>query len=186
MKDKFTLKAFDEGYRARSVYKLLFINKKYHLIKKNNTVLDLGAFPGSWMQVCLDIGAKVIGIDEKQIISMTGGRFILGDVYEKKTLEKIYSHGKYDVVLSDLAPKTTGINNQILSLDLSVQAFEIAKKVLSRNGNFLCKVFQGPGFNEFLQDLRKNFSFVKSVKPEASKKKSNEMYILCMGYKRST
>ena len=183
MKDSFTLRAQLEGYRARSVYKLIFLNKKYNLIKKNDFVLDLGCFPGSWMQFCLNLGANVTGVDIKQITSMKGGRFILGDIYEQKTLEKIQEHGKYDVVLSDLAPKTTGINDQELSLDLNERAFEIIKMVLKRNGSFVCKIFQGQGFNEFLRELKKSFSFVKSVKPEASKMKSNEMYLICKGYK---
>ena len=183
MKDKFTLKALDEGYRARSVYKLLFMNRKYKLIKKNDLVLDLGCISGSWMQVCSDLKTKVIGVNIKQITSMEGAKFILGDIYETKTLEKIKQYEKYDVVLSDLAPKTTGINDQELSLDLSMQAFEIAKQVLRRDGNFLCKIFQGQGYNEFLKELKKSFNFVKSVKPEASKKESKEMYFVCMGYK---
>ncbi len=183
MKDKFTIKAEEEGFRARSAYKLIFMNKKYNLIKKNDNVLDLGAFPGSWMQICLNLNAKVTGVDIKQIQSMKGGRFILGDVYDQKTLDKIEKNAKYDVVLSDLSPRTTGILDQELSLELSMQAFEIVKKFLRRNGNFVCKIFQGQGFNEFLFELRKNFNFVKSVKPEASKKKSKEMYFVCKGYK---
>ena len=135
------------------------------------------------MQACLNLQAKVVGVDVKQITSMKGGRFILGDVYGQKTLEKIRELGKYDVVLSDLAPKTTGINDQELSYDLSYKAFEITKEVLKRNGNFVCKIFQSSYLNEFLIELRKNFNFVKSVKPEASKKKSKEMYIVCKGYK---
>src|SRR3989344_1639080 len=132
MKDKFTIKALEEGYRARSVYKLIFLNKKYNLIKRNDNVLDLGAWPGSWMQFCLNLDARVTGVDIKQITSMKGGRFILGDVYEIKTLEKIRELGKYDVVLSDLTPKTTGINDQELSFDLSYKAFEISKEILKR------------------------------------------------------
>jgi len=183
MKDKFTLKAKLEGYRARSIYKIKFLNKKYNLIKRNDYVLDLGAFPGSWMQFCLEIGARVIGVDIRQIDSMKGARFILGDIYETRTLQKIQEHGKFDVVLSDLAPRTTGHLDQEISLELCEQAFKISKNVLKRNGNFVCKIFQGPGFREFLQELRKNFNFVKSVKPEASKMKSKEMYIVCKGYK---
>ncbi len=183
MRDKFTLKALDEGYRARSVYKLIFLNKKYNLIRSKDNVLDLGAWPGSWMQVCLDIGAGVVGVDMKQITSMQGGKFILGDIYDLKTLEKIKRYEKYDVILSDLAPKTTGINDQELSFDLSEQALDIAREVLKENGNFVCKMFQGPNFSGFLKELKKSFSFVKSVKPEASKKKSKEMYFVCKGYK---
>src|SRR3989344_4609218 len=183
MKDKFTLRALGEGYRARSVYKLIFLNKKYNLIKKNDNVLDLGAWPGSWMQFCLNLEARVTGVDVKQITSMKGGRFILGDIYDIKTLEKIKELGKYNSVLSDLAPKTTGINDQELSFDLSYKAFEIAKEVLKRNGSFVFKIFQSSYLNEFLIELRKSFNFVKSVKPEASKKGSTEMYIVCKGYK---
>jgi len=183
MKDKFTLKAIDEGYRARSVYKLIFLNKKYNVIRSKDNVLDLGAWPGSWMQVCLDIGASVIGVDIKQITSMQGGKFILGDIYDLKILEKIKKYEKYDVVLSDLAPKTTGINDQELSFDLSEQALDITREVLKENGSFVCKMFQGPNFSGFLKELKKSFSFVKSVKPEASKKKSTEMYFVCKGYK---
>lgn len=183
MKDKFTLRAELEGYRARSAYKLLSLNEKYNLIKKNEHVLDLGAWPGSWMQVCFNLEAKVLGVDIKPIQSIPGCKFILGDVYESKTLDRIREYGRYDVVLSDLAPKTTGINDQELSFELSYRAFEIAKEVLRRNGNFVCKIFQSSYLNEFLQELRKNFSFVKSVKPEASKMKSKEMYIVCKGYK---
>lgn len=183
MKDKFTIRAELEGYRARSVYKLIFLNKKYNLIKRGCNVLDLGAWPGSWMQVCSSLEARVTGVDVRQIQSIPGCKFILGDIYELRTLEKIRECGKYDLVLSDLAPKTTGINDQELSLDLSYRAFEIAKEVLKRNGNFVCKVFQGPNYNEFLKELRRDFDFVKSVKPEASKKSSIEMYIVCKGYK---
>lgn len=183
MRDKFTLRALDEGYRARSVYKLIFLNKKYNLIKKNDNILDLGAWPGSWMQFCLNLEARVTGVDVKQIISMKGGRFILGDIYDTKTLEKIRELGKYDSVLSDLSPKTTGINDQELSFDLSYKAFEIAKEVLRRNGSFVFKIFQSGYLNKFLQELKKSFNFVKSVKPEASKKGSKEMYIVCKDYK---
>ena len=183
MKDKFTLRALDEGYRARSVYKLIFLNKKYNLIKKNDNVLDLGAWPGSWMQYCLNLEARVTGVDVKQITSMKGGRFILGNIYDAKTLEKIKELGKYDSVLSDLSPKTTGINDQDLSFDLSCKAFEISKEVLKRNGSFVCKIFQSGYLNEFLKELKKSFNFIKSVKPEASKKKSREIYLVCKGYK---
>ena len=182
MKDKFTLRAQAEGYRARSAYKLISLNKKYNLIKRNDNLLDLGAWPGSWMQVCLNLEAKVVGVDIKQINGMKGARFILGDISDLKALEKIKENAKYDVVLSDLAPKTTGINDQELSLGLSYKALEIAKEVLKRNGNFVCKTFQSQEFNEFLKELKKYFNFVKATKPEASKKKSKEMYIVAKGY----
>jgi len=185
MIDKFTRRSREEGYRARSVYKLIFLNRKYRLIKRNDKVLDLGCYPGSWLQVIKNLNANVVGVDKKQIISMPGVRFILGNIKEEKTINKIKSYGKFDVVLSDLAPNTSG-NKQLdqeRSLELSQIAFNIAKDVLNHKGNFVCKIFQGKEFEEFLNLIKKYFYFVKSTKPEASKKKSKEMYVVALGYK---
>ncbi len=145
----------------------------------------MGCFPGSWLQVINQLKARAFGVDIKQISKIPNVRFILGDIKEEKTIEKIKNLGKFDVVLSDLAPNTSG--NQLLdeerSYELSLAAFNIAEEVLRPKGNFVCKIFQGERFNEFLNLVRKNFSFVKSTKPEASKKKSKEMYIVALGYK---
>ncbi len=185
MIDKFSLRSRQEGYLARSVYKLIFLNKKYRIIKKNDKVLDLGCFPGSWLQVINQLKAHVVGVDIKQISKIPNVKFILGDIKKEETINKIKFLGKFDVVLSDLAPNTSG--DQLLdeerSYELSLNAFNIAKEVLKPKGNFVCKIFQGEKFNEFLNLVRKNFSFVKSTKPEASKKKSKEMYIVALGYK---
>jgi len=185
MKDSFTLKSRQEGYLARSVYKLIFLNKKYRIIHKNNKVLDLGCFPGSWLQIINQLKAYGYGMDKKQIENVPCEKFILGDVNNEKTIIKIESLGKFDVVLSDLAPNTSGNRelDQARSFELCNKALEIAKKVLKRKGNFVCKIFQGKNFNEFLNEVKKYFFFVKSVKPEASKKESKEMYVVALGYK---
>jgi 23S rRNA (uridine2552-2'-O)-methyltransferase len=185
MIDKFSLKSRQEGYLARSVYKLIFLNKKYRIIKKNDNVLDLGCFPGSWLQVINKVKVNAVGVDIKQISNIPNVKFILGNVREKETINKIRSYGKFDVVLSDLAPNTSGNKSldQERSLELSEIAFNIAKDVLKHKGNFVCKIFQSKEFNEFLNKVKKNFYFVKSVKPEASKKESKEMYIVALGYK---
>src|SRR3989338_2255043 len=185
MIDKFTRRSRDEGFRARSVYKLIFLNRKYRIIKKENKVLDLGCWPGSWLQVITKSKAHAVGVDIKQITSMPGVKFILGDVKDEKTISKIKTHGKFDVVLSDLSPNTSG-NRQLdqeRSLELSQIAFNVAKDVLNHKGNFVCKIFQGREFEEFLNQIKKYFHFVKATKPEASKKKSREMYVVALGYK---
>ena len=185
MMDKFALRARVEGYRARSVFKLNFINKKYHLIRKNYKILDLGCYPGSWMQYCSNSEAFVVGVDIKKINSIPHTRFIFGNIKDNKIVKEIEKYGKYDLVLSDLSPNISGnrVLDQARNIELCQVALNISKKVLKRNGNFVFKIFQGENFNEFLKEVKEYFNFVKSVKPEASKKSSKEMYIICLGYK---
>lgn len=181
-RDKWSKKAKKEGYLARSSYKLLQLNKKYRLIKKGDRVLDLGCSPGSWSQVCLQLGVdRVTGVDIKEAkVKAENFNFILQDIYDLD-VEKI---GEFDVVLSDLAPSTSGIKDLDVeeSIDLSNRAFEIAKNVLKPKGNFLVKVFQGKGFDELLKNIKKSFEFCKSSKPVASKSKSKEIYIVCKDF----
>ena len=187
MKDFYTKKSREEGYYARSVYKLKHINKKYELIKKRDKVLDLGCSPGGWVQASLEIIGKqgsVVGIDLSPIrkIKAKNFKFIKADINEAEI------EGKFNVVLSDMAPKTTGIQDldHERSYDLAKISLEIAKKHLKEKGNFLCKIFQGKYYQEFLNEAKKNFEFVKTVKPEASKKQSKEMYVIgkCMKPKK--
>jgi 23S rRNA (uridine2552-2'-O)-methyltransferase len=184
MHDKYTDKALAEGLRARSSYKLIQINEKYHIVKRGNDVLDLGCWPGGWMIAAKRMGAnKVLGIDLANIEPVVGAEFIQGDIFESKTTRKII--GAFDVVLSDLAPKTSGIRHLDVarSLDLTNAALKIAIKHLKPNGNFLVKVFQGEGYKEFFNEVKKHFMFVKTVKPEASRERSMEVYLLGIGFK---
>ena len=185
MKDKFTIKAKIEGYRARSIYKLSFINKKYNIIKKNQKILDLGCWPGSWMQYCTSQGAFVMGVDIKNINPINNTKFIHGDLKDIKTIEKIKQHRNFDVVLSDLSPNTSGkhILDHSKSIELNEIAFNISKELLKNGGAFVCKIFQGGEFNDFLNEIKLYFKFVKAIKPKVSKKKSREMYIVAIGYK---
>ncbi len=194
MQDKFYSKAKREGYRARSVYKLMEIQKKYHLIKKGDCVLDLGCAPGSWLQVVSTwVGhGFVLGVDISPVSHIAENVVIWkksvmdNDVVEKlqavlREREKAY----FSVVLSDMAPKTKGIPyiDQRASFDLAKRAYNIAKEVLAPNGNFVCKVFQSREAEEFLSTLRKAFSFVKMIDVTATKKGSKEMYYVCLGRK---
>lgn len=181
-KDIYTVKAKNSGLRARSAYKLFQINDKYHLIKRGDSVLDLGCSPGGWLITAKKLGAlKLVGIDFHDIEPIMGVEFYRGDANE--VITKIEC--KFDVVLSDMAPKTTGIISLDVdrSLGLAEIAFEIAKEKLNPKGNFLVKVFQGKGFPEFVLELRKSFLHVKISKPEASKMRSKELYIVAMGFK---
>lgn len=180
-KDSYFRRAQAENYVARSAYKLLELNKKYNLIKKNNLVLDLGSSPGSWAQVCLKLKVKrVVGIDLSHTkVKDKDFRFIKDDIGNID----VENTGKFDVVLSDLAPNTTGNFDAEASVDLSRKAWTIAKKVLKKNGNFVCKVFQGRGFEELTKEIRKDFEFFKISKPDASRKRSKEIYMIGKLYK---
>jgi 23S rRNA (uridine2552-2'-O)-methyltransferase len=177
MKDKFTTKAFSEGYLARSIYKLKDIQKRYRIIKQDDRILDLGAAPGSWSQFAKEKGAKITAIDLNEIKAKQV-KIIKIDVFSDKLFEKLKK--EYDLILSDLAPKTTGIlkvDNE-LSYDLCKRALEISKKVLINNGNFLCKIFQSEFSEKFIKEIKKEFKIIKIIKPIASKKRSKEIYVL--------
>lgn len=180
-RDYYFKRAKREGYLARSAYKLIQLNKKYNLIKKNYDVLDIGCSPGSWVQVSLQFGAKrVVGIDiQKAKVKSSSFEFINQDIGVVDP-SKI---GKFDVVLSDISPSTKGYFDAEESVELSRKAWMIAKVTLKQNGNFLCKVFQGREFEEFTAELRKHFKFFKISKPKASRKQSREMYLIGAGFK---
>ncbi|MBT7238118.1 RlmE family RNA methyltransferase [Candidatus Woesearchaeota archaeon] len=176
-RDRFTRKAHFEGYLARSVYKLKDIQSKFNIIKSGDKVLDIGAAPGSWTQFAIELGAEVDAVD---INKVKVGKWIEADITKDSLFEKISSD--YDVVMSDLAPKTIGVpsmDNEI-SYDLSKRALDIASKILSGNGKFICKIFQSEFSPQFVKDVREVFKVVKVVKPVGSKKRSKEFYVVGM------
>ena len=185
-KDYYFNKAKKEGFRARASFKLLQINKKYDLIKKNDSVLDLGCAPGSWMQAVKKIQngkGYILGIDIVPVKSIPDTDFILGDITKKETLKDVKQ--KFNVVLSDMAPKTSGKKDidVELSIELSEKAFNTAKKYLKPKGNFLCKVFQGKGYEELLKKVKSQFEFAKTFIPPATRQGSKEVYIVAKGFK---
>ncbi|MBS3171763.1 RlmE family RNA methyltransferase [Candidatus Woesearchaeota archaeon] len=187
-KDFYFKKAKEEGYRARSAYKLFELNKKYNLIKRSDRVLDLGCNPGSWLQAASKISnGLVVGVDILPVKEIKNVNFIQANVTDKKTIDMIKSiSNEFDVILSDMAPKTSGIKelDHNKSIYLSEKALEIAENLLVNNGNFLCKVFQGEFFKEFLDNIKKKFEFVKSSKPESSRRESKEIYIIAKGFRK--
>ena len=181
--DKYTQKAKRENYPARSIYKLQEIDRKHNLIKEGDRVLDLGCAPGSWLVYLakkVSGSGAVVGIDinDLRIEIPKNAIFIKDDVMKYEMAEK------FNVVASDLAAHTTGIGFSDVdeTLELSWQALKIAKEVLIKGGNFLCKIFEGEGTDEFFKAVEKNFSFAKRFKPRASRKKSREMYIVAKGF----
>ena len=186
-RDHYTKKAIQEGYRARSTFKLKQINAKHHIICPGSSVLDLGCWPGGWLIAAKQISqkGKIVGVDLTKIIPVAGVEFMQGDIFSEETKEKILAYGSFDAVISDMAPKTSGMHSLDVgrSVALCERALELALKVLRPGGSFLCKIFQGEGFNEFLVEVRKHFDFCKSAKPDASRKESREIYIIAKGFK---
>lgn len=178
-----------EKYRSRASYKLTQLNKKFRVIKPRYYVVDLGAAPGGWSQVALDIvgdDGKVIAVDLQRIRPFENENFIqiTGDFTKSETVQKIKDALEWnaDVILSDAAPKLTGIKDmdQLRSIEIVENALKIANQVLKIDGSMIIKVFQGAGFPELLKKVKKEFKIVKTTKPPSSRKKSDEMYLIAM------
>ena len=185
-------KAKEENYRSRATYKLVQANEKYGFIKRNDVVVDLGAAPGGWIQAARKMTGKsgfVLGIDLKPIEPFTQEyiRTIIADLTEPDIVEQIrlFLPRAADVVISDAAPNITGVweVDQAKQIDLATKALEIAKCILRPSGNFFVKLFEGEMFNDFILTVKKLFDTVKIVKPQASRQKSSEMYLLALGLK---
>ena len=180
--DAFQRRARREGYRARSVYKLMDIQKRSKIFRKDDTVLDLGAAPGGWSQVALEyIGedGKLVGVDLQHILPLKGAQFLQGDIREpetRKELEKLIP--KADVVLSDMSPNLSGNYSvdQARSVELSSLALKIASE--RKANSFVAKVFEGSDFQDFRQAVIDEFGSVRTLSPEASRKQSSEVYLI--------
>ena len=185
-------KAKEENYRSRAIYKLAQANEKYGFIQRNSVVVDLGAAPGGWIQAARKITGKygyVLGVDLKPIEPFTQEyiRTIIADFTEPNICEEIMSFlpRKADVLLSDAAPNITGVweVDHAKQIDLAENAMKIAQCILRPGGNFFVKLFEGELMNDFILSAKGVFEEVKIVKPQASRSKSSEMYLLAMGYK---
>ncbi len=186
-KDPFFKQSKIQGYRSRSAFKLIEMNKKFKFIKKNSSLLDLGSCPGGWSQVARKeiIKGKILAVDVRSMEKINNVDFIKGDFREGTIYEKIivYFNNKADVVLSDAAENTTG-NKTLDSYrtgELCINAMNLAKKILTRDGIFLSKIFMGSIFKEINEKAKKCFKKVVIYKPISSKKESKEVYIFCKG-----
>ena len=190
--DHYARKAKDESYNARSVYKLEEIDQRFRIINSNDYILDLGASPGSWMQYAsrkVGGNGKVLGIDLKPInVNYHNCICVIGDMNELKMddlISKYKIEKPFDVVLSDMAPNTTGNKfvDQCRSYDLCVIAFNTAQKFLKPNGNFVCKIFEGEDTMPFRDELKKHFKEVNILRPKSTQSSSKEMFLIAKGFK---
>ena len=174
-----------DGYRARSAYKLIEIDKKFKIFKNGMFILDIGAAPGSWSQYASKVikNAKIISIDLKDMTPINNGIHIKGDFTEPDIQEKIKENltKEFDVVMSDMAVNTTGVKNldSIQTGELCKEAMTFSKKVISSKGYFISKIFMGSTFNEIVALGKKIFKEVKVFKPLSSRKESKESFIIC-------
>ncbi|MBS0483830.1 MAG: 23S rRNA (uridine(2552)-2'-O)-methyltransferase RlmE [Proteobacteria bacterium] len=189
--DFFVKQAKKEGYRSRAAYKLLEIAERDRLLKPGMIVVDLGAAPGSWSQVASQkVGqkGKVIALDILEMAPLPGVEFIQDDFREERALHELRKHlgeQQPDLVISDMAPNMSGIavSDQARSMYLAELALAFSIEQLNYGGNFLVKVFQGRDFDSFIRDMRAGFSSVSVRKPEASRNRSNELYLVGLGKK---
>lgn len=190
-REHFYKEAKKTGYRARSAFKLKQIQKKYKIINKDDTVIDLGAAPGGWSQVAIQIvgdTGRVVGIDLLFIKPLDSAVFIKGDMTKQESIDALISavgNKKVDTIISDMSPDISGnySTDQARSIFLCQQAYKTVEVLLKSNGNFICKVFEGEDLDDFVKMLSINFRFVKRHSPIASRKSSSEVYIIAQGFK---
>jgi 23S rRNA (uridine2552-2'-O)-methyltransferase len=189
--DPYVKQAQVDGYRSRASYKLIEINNKDKLIRPGMLVMDLGSAPGGWSQIAGPlVGSKgrVIATDILPMNPLEYTDFIQGDFTEDAVFEQLLvklGGAQADVVISDMAPNISGVNaaDQASSMYLVELALDMARQVLKSKGSFVAKVFQGVGYDEFLKDVRTSFEKVVVRKPDASRPRSREVYIVAKGFK---
>jgi 23S rRNA (uridine2552-2'-O)-methyltransferase len=186
--DRFAKRAQYQGYRARSVYKLEELDQKFHLFKPGQVVLDVGAFPGSWLQyVAIQVGprGKVVGVDIQPIQPVAPNVQIITENIEntQALIQQFHNSSiqQFDLVISDIAPSTTGIPgvDQAKSVQLSQMVVEVADQFLRPKGTLVMKVFEGQDFAAFFKSLKDKYGFITAYKAKASRDRSIEKYIIC-------
>ena len=193
-KDYYFQKAKSENYAARSVFKIQEIDDRFKIFKPSYKVLDLGAAPGSWSQYASEkVGhqGRILGIDIQPIkLTIPNAIFLTADMRQldlEKTMSEVGIPAPFDVVLSDMAPKTTGIRitDQTRSLELCELALETARKYLRPRGTFVCKLFHSDEFEGFRSQLRKLFGKVEVIRPKSTRKESKEIFFVALQFQDS-
>ena len=191
-RDPYHRMARERGYRSRAVFKLKQLNDRFGFFKDARYVLDLGAAPGGWLQAASEEvsgDGLVVGVDLIRIrpLGLGNVRTIVGDVTDEDTLKRIRDAfpGPVDVVLSDMAPSVSGVweVDQLRQIHLARRALRIAESLLKPDGWLVVKAFQGSDYEEFLEEVRQMFAYVKAVKPRSSRKGSAEVYVVARGLK---
>ena len=189
--DHYVQKAQKQGKRSRAFFKLEEIQQKDKLISTGNTVVDLGAAPGGWSQLASELvgdNGQVIACDILPMDSIVGVDFLQGDFRDEAVLNALLNRiggNTVDIVLSDMAPNLSGnaAVDQAGSMYLCELALDMCHQVLKPGGGFMIKVFQGEGFDTFLRALRDSFTTIKTRKPDSSRSRSREVYLVALGYK---
>ena len=187
--DPYVQRAKQEGYRSRAAYKLIEPDQKDRLLRTGGVIVDLGSAPGSWCQVAArKVGAsgKIVAIDLLEMQGMNHVEFIQGDFSDEQILRQVEAAlggAKVDLVMSDMLPNMTGVTaiDSPRAIYLCELAAEFALAHLKPDGKFLTKAYQGPGYQEFFQQLKQQFKTVVSRKPDASRDRSAEIYLLASG-----
>lgn len=190
LNDPYVAEAKRQGYRSRAAFKLIQLDEKYHFLGKGKTIVDLGCAPGGWTQVAAlkNKGeGQIVGMDLLPTEAIEGAVLLQQDFTADEAPEMIKAllHGPADVVMSDMAANTTGVQNidHLRTLGLVEMAYEFAKEILAVGGIFIAKVFQGGTEQTLLNDMKQHFSKVAHYKPDASRQDSVEMYVVAIGYK---
>ncbi len=190
-KDRFYEKAKDKGFASRAYFKLEQIQKKYRIFRSGDHVADLGSAPGGWLQIAAQLvgkSGKIFGIDLLPVKIPPKENIVVvkGDIYDESVISQIKANlGHVNVVISDMAPDTSGVKfrDSFLSYELADRALEIARHVLEKGGHFVAKIFPGEEFAGFKKELQNHFEKVVQYRPEATRKTSIEVYLVGMGFR---
>ena len=188
LNDPYVRAAREQGWRSRAAFKLLELDDRFHVLRRGARVVDLGAAPGGWSQVALRRGvARVVGVDLLPIEPIPGAELIQGDFTDPDMPERMAAllGGPADLVLSDMAPNTTGhgATDHLRIMALADLALEFALEVLAPGGGFVAKVFQGGSERGMLERLKRSFAVVRHAKPPASRKELSELYVVATGFR---
>lgn len=197
-RDPYIRQARTQGYRARSAFKLKQIQNRFHVIRKGDVAVDLGAAPGGWTQVLVELvggpegPGTVIGVDLRRIAPIPGAKLLQGDLTHRETHERLAEElakagrREVDLVLSDMSPDMSGnyVTDQARSVHLCRMALRFAVAHLRPGGHFVCKVFEGQDFTDFRDEVRTHFRRVMQFHPPASRKQSSEVYLVAKAFQK--
>ncbi|MGB9712242.1 MAG: RlmE family RNA methyltransferase [Dissulfurimicrobium sp.] len=189
IKDFYFRRAKKEGYQARSVYKLKEVQEKYGFLTSGQMVVDLGASPGSWTKYAAQVigeRGRIVAVDLDSPLTLPANAiFLKTDAFDVEISDLRKIAPAFDVVLSDMAPRTSGVKDMdhLRSISLAERALDLALGVLNTGGAFFCKVFQGRDFPGFFEGCRRHFRSAKVIKPRSSRPESVEVFVLCMGFR---
>ena len=190
LNDPYVVAAKAQGWRSRAAFKLIELDERFHLIRPGMRVVDLGAAPGGWSQVAVKQGAaSVVGVDLLPVDPIGWAAMLVGDFSDVEVQDRLVEMlgGKADLVLSDMAPNTTGhgATDHLRIVALAEAAVAFALEVLAEGGGFVAKVFQGGAERTLLEALKRHFASVRHAKPPASRKESSELYVVATGFRGS-